>query len=225
MLINRPLNDVLGNETRIEILRTFFKYPGEFTGRQVARLCGLPHATVQKQLDILGASGVILVKHVGRSKIYSLNPDSLLYAVLDNLFKQEGIVRKSITLLIEESIQKNQQLRNHLVHASLYGSMVAGTDTAESDIDILLVLKDNYDQDVVDLWKDQLRSTITTISGIHFHPFSEPLSRWRLTNAQTKKNIMMNSELVYGKTLNDLEKQWQRNQKQEQHHRAPTKSS
>ncbi|MFA5866717.1 MAG: hypothetical protein WC891_01945 [Actinomycetota bacterium] len=225
MHINKPLNNVLGNETRIEILRTFFKYPGEFTGRQVARLCELPHATVHKQLDVLSNSKVLLNKHVARSKIYSLNRDSVLYSVLENLFKQESTVRQTIKSQVEESIKENQRLRNDLVHASIYGSMIAGKESVDSDIDVFLVLKDAYDHENLDRWKDQIRTTITTISGTQMHPFTETISHLPKLNKATKQGIMQNSELVYGKTLDDMEKKWQRNQKQERQPQVPKRSS
>ncbi|GFP43828.1 hypothetical protein HKBW3C_02958, partial [Candidatus Hakubella thermalkaliphila] len=36
MKFKRTLDDMLGNKKRVHILRTLFRYPGEFTGRHIA---------------------------------------------------------------------------------------------------------------------------------------------------------------------------------------------
>ena len=139
----KPLNDLIGNATRIDILRTFFQYPGEFTGRHIAKLCRLPQATVQKQLDVLTAHHVLTFKQVGPSRLFSLNAKHILHYALMDLFKREQEMLEKIEARIKKSIDENRQLRNNVVHASTFGSIATCQNTQESDLDLFLVIRDN----------------------------------------------------------------------------------
>jgi predicted nucleotidyltransferase len=65
------------------------------------------------------------------------------------------------------------------IHASLFGSAARGDGNPDSDIDILLVRPDEYDEDESP-WADQLdrlREVVPMWTGNHCHPFQLDLAR------------------------------------------------
>ena len=214
MKLNKPLNTILGNKTRVEILRTFFKYPGEFTGRHVARLCKLPQATVQKQLQVLADNNILNFKQVGRSKTFSLNTENILYPALKALYEAESKVLSQIENLIKQTIKRSPYLRNQFVHASIYGSVVTGEETSQSDIDLFLLSLDDFDKNRVNEKLEKLQEKILATSGMYLHPYVLSLKDWKKMNKSLLRSIEENSKLIYGEDLKELKKKWQKRRKQ-----------
>ncbi len=69
---------------------------------------------------------------IGNQKHYQANPDSPVYEDL------RGLVVKTVAM-VEPIRQALEPLADRIELALLYGSVVKGTNTAESDIDILIV--------------------------------------------------------------------------------------
>ena len=96
---------------------------------------------MQRELKRLLSSGLVTVKRIGNQRHYQANPSSPVFEELC------GLVKKTVALAepIRESLAP---LANHVSLALLYGSVAKGTDTAMSDIDILIVAEDITLEDV-----------------------------------------------------------------------------
>lgn len=111
--------------------------------REIARQLGKNHRTVILALQELEKKAVMRAKTEGRNKIYTLN--------LDNFVTREYIrsaeIAKTITLLEKHFLLKKfaQEILSDAgsVPLVLFGSYAKGTETKESDID-LLVFTDHY---------------------------------------------------------------------------------
>lgn len=215
MRLTKPLNVIIGNQTRVEILRTFFKYPGEFTGRHIARLCELPQATVQKQLQVLVDNDILTFRQIGRSKIFSLKEKSILYPALKSLYEAEGKVLSQVEDLIRKAIRRSSYFRNELVHASIYGSVAKGKETPQSDIDIFLLFKNQFDKHLAGENLENVSEQITTISGMHLHPYAWSLKKFNKLNKELVHNLEENSRLIYGIDLEEVKKKWRSSQRQD----------
>ena len=87
---------------------------------------------MQRELTRLAVSGLAVVSRVGNRKYYRANPASPLFHEIC------GIVRKTVG--IEETVRGAlEPLSGELTLALLHGSVARETDTASSDIDLLLV--------------------------------------------------------------------------------------
>lgn len=214
MKLTKPLNAILGNQTRVEILRTFFWYPGEFTGRHVARLCRLPQATVQKQLRVLAENNILTFKHIGRSKNFSLNAQNILYPALKDLYEAENKVLLQLENLIRQVIKRSSYLRNQLAHASIYGSVVKGEETPQSDIDLFLLFRDDFNERLVNEKFENASEQIATISGMSLHPYALSLGNFGKMNKELLRKVEGASRLIYGKNLKELKKKWRDRRKQ-----------
>ena len=92
---------------------------------------------VHRQLTSLAASGLVNVTQVGNQKHYQANPDSPVFEELC------GLIRKTVGLR-EPLRQSLEPWRDQIDVAFVYGSIARSTDTARSDIDLML-MGDNMD--------------------------------------------------------------------------------
>ena len=130
------LADALFTSSQQRVLALLFGQPDrEFFVTEIIALAGCGRGAVQRELAKLAGSGIAAVSQVGNRKYYRANPDSPLF---DEIC---GIVRKTVG--VEESVRDAlAPVADRLTLAVLFGSVARGTDTAASDIDLLLVSDD-----------------------------------------------------------------------------------
>ena len=112
-----------------------------FFATELIALTGSGSGAVQRELKRLTSSGLVSVKRIGNQKHYRANPDSPVFEEL------RGLVVKTVALA-EPIRQALEPLADRINLCLLYGSVVKGTDTAQSDIDILIVAEDVTLEDV-----------------------------------------------------------------------------
>ena len=127
------LADALFTTTQQRLLALLFGQPGRsFFASELIRLTGSGSGAVQRELKRFASSGLVSVTPVGRQKHYQANPDCPVFE------EMSGIVRK--TLALAEPIRRALEvLADHIELALVHGSVVQRTDTAGSDIDLLVV--------------------------------------------------------------------------------------
>lgn len=127
------LADALFTSTQQRVLGLLFGQPDRgFFVTEIIALADSGHGAVQRELARLAGSGLAIVSRVGNRKYYRANPDSPLFHEIC------GIVRKTVG--VEETVRNAlEPLREKLSLALLHGSVARRTDTAASDIDLLLV--------------------------------------------------------------------------------------
>lgn len=130
------LADALFTTTQQRVLALLFGQPSRsFFASELIALTGSGSGAVQRELGRLSSSGLVTVKRIGKQKHYQANPDCPIFEELRSL------VRK--TLAMAEPIrQALAPLEAKIALALIYGSVVKGTDTANSDIDLLVVADD-----------------------------------------------------------------------------------
>jgi predicted nucleotidyltransferase/predicted transcriptional regulator len=134
-LITAPtsLADALFTTTQQRVLALLFGQPSRsFYASELIELTGSGSGAVQRELKRLASSGLVTVKHIGNQKHYQANPDSPVFEELSRLVKKTVALAEPIRAAL-------MMLASRIELAMLYGSVVKGTDTATSDIDLLIV--------------------------------------------------------------------------------------
>lgn len=130
------LADALFTTTQQRLLALLFGQPSRsFFASELIELTGSGSGAVQRELKRLASSGLVTVKRIGKQKHYQANPDC---PVFDELC---GLVRKTVAM-VEPIRQALAPLAQKIQRALIYGSVVKGTYTASSDIDLLVVADD-----------------------------------------------------------------------------------
>lgn len=143
MKFHKVLDEILGNRTKVKLLRAFFTYPGkEFTESELQRIAGIPQASVHRNVKSLLANGTLDRERIGKANLYSLNKEHILYAILQNIFENE----KNLLSELKTSLKSSIESLSGIELAVLFGSVVKGTERADSDIDIFIVSKADKSQ-------------------------------------------------------------------------------
>ena len=99
---------------------------------ELRRLTGLGSASLQRELNRLVMAGLVDAQAVGNMRRFQANPESSVYAELVTL------TRKTLGTVpvLRDALRP---LSPNLQSAWVYGSVAKQTDTASSDIDVMLV--------------------------------------------------------------------------------------
>lgn len=127
------LADALFSSTQRKVLALLFGQPERsyYTNEIIERV-GAGSGAVQRELQKLREAGLVRTWQSGRQNYYQADPDSPLFEEL------RSIVRKTVGLA-EPLREALQPLSDSLDLALIYGSVAKATDTAQSDIDVLIV--------------------------------------------------------------------------------------
>lgn len=127
------LADALFSPVQQRVLALLFGQPGRsFRSTEVIALAGSGTGAVHRQLVRLAESGLVTVTRVGNQKHYQANRDSPVFTDL------HGLVVKTIGLVgpLEKALAP---FKEQVQAAFIYGSIAKGTDTARSDIDLMVI--------------------------------------------------------------------------------------
>jgi predicted nucleotidyltransferase len=127
------LADALFTATQQKVLRLLYGQPGRsFFASELIALASAGTGAVQRELRRLEESGLVTSHTVGRQRHYQANADAPIFAELRRIVvKTFGIAQPLRQAL--------KPLAARLTLACIYGSIARGSDSAASDIDLLVV--------------------------------------------------------------------------------------
>ena len=123
----------LFSDSQSRVFRWLFGQPErEFHLSELRRLTGLGSASLQRELNRLAKAGLVASARVGNLRRFKANSQSPVFGEL------VGLTRK--TLGVEPMLREALlPLAPDLQAAWVYGSVAKQTDTAQSDIDVMLI--------------------------------------------------------------------------------------
>ena len=135
----------LFSDSQSRVFRWLFGQPERsYHLNELLRLTSLGSASLQRELGKLAEAGLVNSEKVGNLRRFQANKDS---PVFDELV---ALTRKTLGAqpLLQEALAPMQE---KLEQAFIYGSVAKGTDTASSDIDVMVVGYDLLLGDVLKL--------------------------------------------------------------------------
>lgn len=135
----------LFTDSQARVLRWLFGQPEQsFHLSELRRLTGLASASLQRELNRLAEAGLVHTERIGNQRRFQANLQSPVFGELT------ALVRKTIGIepMLREALQP---LAKRLHVAFIYGSVAKQTDTAQSDIDLMLIGRQLRLADVLEL--------------------------------------------------------------------------
>lgn len=129
------LKNALGSANKIKILRYLLKDEIPASEREIARLLGVSHMSVNRIMKDFADLNLVVQTKIGGVNMWKINKDSWAYTALRSLK--------------ETQIDPLQALKNQFIlgawpgitEAYIFGSVAEGTELPESDIDLLVIIK------------------------------------------------------------------------------------
>jgi predicted nucleotidyltransferase len=131
--LGRGLAGALFTPVQGRVLGLLFGQPERrFGSAEIIRLARGGTGAVHRQLVRLAAAGLVTVVRIGNQKHYRANRDSPVFAEL------HGLVVKTVGLVgpLREALSP---LAKKIELAFVFGSVARGTETARSDVDLLVI--------------------------------------------------------------------------------------
>lgn len=127
------ISAALFTDSQARVYRWLFGQPERaFHLNELRRLTGLGSASLQRELNRLADAGLVTSERVGNLRRFRANPDSPVYLELVALTRKvlgaEPMLREALVVLLP-----------NLRAAWIYGSHAKATETASSDIDVMLI--------------------------------------------------------------------------------------
>ena len=202
--MNKPLNKILNSESKVKILRLFCSAGGETSGRQIAKLLKASSTAVQAALRDLYNEGVLERKAFGRAYAYSFNSRNEVVAkVLKPMFEAEACHQKDFWDNMNQRIESSP-VKIELLSVVLFGSVFKGQERPTSDIDLLVVIKNDQAKPAVeDLFFEMNRDTIQRVGlSIDAHIYSIDEFHKKVTEGLAFiKAAIRSNKVVWGERL------------------------
>jgi len=127
------LSNALFSKVQQRVLALIFGQPERsFYTSEIVRNVHSGTGAVERELSRLRRSGLVSVERVGNQKHYRANRDSPIFEELHSL------VRKTVALA-NPILESLEPYADKIKTAFIYGSVAKGTDTAQSDVDLMVV--------------------------------------------------------------------------------------
>ncbi|MBI1909502.1 MAG: nucleotidyltransferase domain-containing protein [Deltaproteobacteria bacterium] len=128
------IEKLLADPIKIRLFSVLSQNRGGLSGRALGVLCSTSSFKIQQVVRELVAQGVLTESIAGRSHLYRLNLSHILVQeVIHPLLQFEGNLLKQLGAKILKSLNPKP------LAVIIYGSVARGEETAQSDIDLLLI--------------------------------------------------------------------------------------
>lgn len=203
LLLDRPLDNILGQYSKVKILRFLIKSQAQLNGREIAKNVGLSHVKAHTALRDLTRDGVVNMRSVGNSLVYWLNEEHFLVKeIIRPAFeREEGIFGHLVRIILKE-IKPPRPLS-----IILFGSFAKGGASVDSDIDIVIVYPHSKNKPLISKELSEAEKKITSLFGNHLS--CAPLLINEFQNKLKKKDAFINEiirtgKVIYGRNISGL---------------------
>ncbi len=139
------LENILGSRSKIKLLREMVRNEErEYCLEDLVKATKQSFGTVHPALGSLVESRIVVVRKMGRSKLYRVNKRHVLYERTRDLILAERDGYLDIAREFSEGLEKK-----HIRNIILFGSVARGDFTERSDIDVLVVYSRTKPEDAV----------------------------------------------------------------------------
>jgi predicted nucleotidyltransferase len=147
----RVLEKIIGKKSKIKILRLLLNnIEQEYCLDDITKYTGVSCGTIYPSLKELLEARVITQRKVGRSLLYTINKNHILFPQIKELIQLE---KKSLRIVAEQFVASLD--KKGIVAIILFGSVARAEFNEKSDIDILIVYRHKKIKEEVELLVDK----------------------------------------------------------------------
>lgn len=145
------IENILGTESKIKILRTLLEINTAFTLEELENETNLSRGIIHREIKRLEKDSIIQkVEKKGKLGFYKINLNNNYSQLLAKLFDLEKLQERQnkiplviwnlLSLIVNKIIANNLKIKKII----LYGSTARGTSTIHSDIDLFIVTSNDF---------------------------------------------------------------------------------
>jgi len=151
-------------QNEIEILMCFFPRLEDFTSKQIEEKSGYSHESTFRILKGLVDKKCLIEKKVGKTNVYEFVKDrDIIYQGFTSYMTKKRLDFKQKHQLLYKRLYEFLNEVNPEGPAVIFGSFAKGTETKNSDVDILIVRNKNDIQNKVQVFKTQYNTNLQPV--------------------------------------------------------------
>lgn len=191
MKLNISLLDMLNSKTKLKIIKFLLTHEASMSEREIASILKVSHMSVNRTMRELADINFVDFVTIGKAHAWKVNRKSYAFRVLSAFIKGVSQIREPLNDL-KDTILAN--LPKTLIKKTvLFGSVAAGTEKANSDIDIFFLVRDEKDKEKLNPFIDKLSNACLEAYGNRLFPYI--LSEQEM---KQKKSLKLISEINKG---------------------------
>lgn len=221
IISNQPVFQWLfGSPLKRRILKYLYASQGLVSERELARLLNVSHTAVNQAMKQLLDVNAVECVSVGKALAWSLNKKSFTYPIIERVMAivdttPVGVVlRKLYVAVTNKVVETNEADRQQkqrkdrpeewvapIQAVYVFGSVAEGTARPDSDIDVLVLPKEFYSAEALEMLKKQLQLGVgakileETGNAVSFHVY--PWSAYITNKPKWLKNAVDKGIKVY----------------------------
>lgn len=204
MKITKSLDNILNTESKTKILRFLCRTSAEWNGSQIAKEIGMTPAASHSALNELVKEGIILMRNMGNTHVYTLNEDNYIVSdMLKPLFSKEDKALNKIIDIIKRNLASSK-IKNNILNVSLFGSVNMRQDHPTSDIDLAVIVSDARIKSKVEKLFEKIDKKVSKKFGNAISPYINTRSEFKTKHNKKLgviKNILKSPTLIHGKRI------------------------
>lgn len=161
--------DLLGSRAKLKILTLLFDQNVPMSERELAAVVGVSHTTVNKVMREFHALNLVSPQRVGNANLWRVNQDSFWYRVLAGVVSDLAQLPSPLDHL--KTTIAGTLPRQLVRRAVLFGSVAAGEEAENSDIDLFVLVKDTEDKRGLEPHLDRLSDECLRLYGNRLAPY------------------------------------------------------
>jgi len=200
------IEKILGSKTKIALLRILSNHNNwEYSIVELSKDVNLDKSLVSKTIKDLEKDNVVKTFIKGKNKLCRINKENVIVRdiIIDLFDKESKIVEEISTNLLKKIVPRKFPSISSLF---IYGSIVKGNFTPRSDIDVMVVVKD--DRKVIDI-KKKLEEVSSDFMKDDFMVIFDVITEKELKKLYSNRepailDIVKFNKLLYGKDVRDI---------------------
>jgi predicted nucleotidyltransferase len=139
----------LFGKTRTKVLGLLFCHSDRsFHFREIARSSGSSPGSIQRELTHLVKAGLLLKQRIGNQVHYEANRSSPVFQEIKSLMLKTAGLADVLGIALSE-------LQHRISVAFIFGSLVKGNETSDSDVDVMIIGDVSFSETVTALSQTQ----------------------------------------------------------------------
>lgn len=202
MRIHDNLDEILKSKSKIKILRFLFAEKDEHTGRAIARGIDMSASFAYETLQEMKEENLISARRKGNAILYKLQTDNyIVEKMLAPLFGREKALYGDIVSIIKQNLVR---YKKDIVSMAIFGSIIRREETAKSDIDLVIIVKNKIGKSKIEEVIDELNINMAKKFGTIISPYILAEIEIKRKYAEKKEiiiSILNNNQLIYGEPI------------------------
>jgi len=188
MKFHESLLDNLNSKAKARIVKFLLTHEAAMSEREIASILKVSHMSVNRTMRELAGVNFGNFVTIGKSHLWKVNRQSYAFKVLSTMIKDVKNPLESLKNTLLKYLPKNLIKR-----AVLFGSISKGSEKADSDIDLFILIKNAQN-------RNALEPSIEKLSNICFELYGNRLAPYILTEQELKqkKNLKIIPEINNG---------------------------